>query len=138
MVVSGAPGGDHGPGDSSDELSKEERRLRLWAFATSPHGLGLSSSELWRSTPREIHALRKVYDSALYRWAIERAMYANVHFRKPEEAAFIPEDFLGRSDRTVRSAQQFKEKLAVQRANQALQAIRPGVVPEGLPDWARG
>lgn len=65
-------------------------------------------------------------------------MYANVNFREKDSAAFLPEDFLGRSNRAERGAQEFKDRLAVQRANAALMQIKAGDVPEDLPDWAKG
>jgi hypothetical protein len=95
-------------------------------------------------TPRELQALRDVYDADIKRWALERAMYANVNFLardntgRATEAAFIPEDFMGRSDRAKRTKQAAADRAAVMMANTALQRMRPGVEPDELPDWAKG
>ena len=45
--------------------------MKSWAFATSPHGLGLSSKQSWALTPREFAALRELHPQARA-WAAHR------------------------------------------------------------------
>ena len=145
--ASGAPGAGHSDqhGAGEAELTKDERRLRLWAFGTSPYGLGLRASDLWQLSPREFKALRDVHDAALTRWAIQQAMYANVHFRERDEhgkavdAAFIPEDFLGAGNRAQRTAQTQRDKYQVIMLNARLGKIVKGAPPgPNIPRWALG
>lgn len=132
-----APGAGHA--EPQDQLSSEERRLRLWAYASSPYGLGLPFGAIWKLSPREFLALRNIHDQQLRRWALERAMFANAHFRGKDTAAFIPEDFLGTSNYDERQRDQQREQLQVMQANASLAKIKRGAPPtEDVPAWARG
>ncbi len=105
--------------------------MKSWAYAVSPHGLGLSEERSWELTPREFHALQDVHTTALYRWAMQQASFYNAHFRGKGEPAYEPEHFLGTKTRKVMSV---KEKLEVQRVNLALEKI----TEDDVPDWAKG
>jgi hypothetical protein len=59
------PASGAGGAGSPEAVSKEEEWLKSWAFATSPHGLGLSSKQSWRLTPREFAALVDQHPHAL-------------------------------------------------------------------------
>ncbi len=111
----------------------------------SRHGLGLSTDDWWDATGRELQALREVYDGSLMRWAIEQAMYANVHFRERDSQGditgvpFVPEDFLGSGSRAQRTLQSAKEKAEVIQANARLAQMVRGAPPgDNIPAWARG
>lgn len=65
-------------------------------------------------------------------------MFANAHFRGKDDAAFIPEDFMGKSDRQERQRELQQSMIAAQRANASLMMMKPGDKPEGLPSWALG
>lgn len=72
-------------------------------------------------------------------WAIERADFANVHFRRAGEVAYIADDFLGAGDRQKRGLEEAKNVMATMKANSALAKIRPGAPPtEDVPVWAIG
>lgn len=74
-------------------------------------------------------------------WAVERADFANVHFRggQGNSTAYMAEDFLGTGDRAKRGLDQAKEQMAIAKANAALARIkRDGPAPEGIPIWAIG
>ncbi len=74
----------------------------------------------------------------LWRWAFERSMFANAHFRGKDEAAFLPDDFLGTGNRDQRSIDIFQDQQKTMQANIALSKIVKGAPPtEDIPDWAR-
>jgi hypothetical protein len=108
--------------------------LKSWAYAVSPHGLGLSEERSWSLTPREYSALREIHEQSLYRWALQQSAYYNVHFRGKGEPAWEPDHFLGKKLRSVKPRQSISEKLEVMRANQALLNI----TEEDVPAWAKG
>lgn len=78
------------------------------------------------------------------RWALDRAMFANVHMLprdrqgKPTQQIFKPEHFLGTETREVKKVDpldEYREKMAVMKANAALSRIKKGAPPpEGLSD----
>lgn len=116
--------------------------LALWAFATSQHGLGLTSQEFWGSTPREIAALKKVSEQPLHRWALERAHYFNAHWTRDDGNPWQAHHFFdtpeARKVREVaeRDAREFQTaKLA---EKQMLWQMKAGKFDESdLPWWAR-
>ncbi len=85
-----------------------------------------------------MQALVEVYEHKVRRWALERAMFANAHFRG-SGPAFIPEDFLGGADREQRQHDEAVSEMRAMQANSALMKIRKGEPPpEDVPDWAIG
>ena len=71
----------------------------MWAFAISPHGLGLSSLDFWAMTPRELASHRKVFDHGrefdLSLVAAIQATLHNAHFRHSKsDPVFEPEMFM--------------------------------------------
>ncbi len=79
------------------------------------------------------------------RWAIEQAMYANVHFRERDSQGnitgvpYVPEDFLGSGNRAQRTLQSAREKAEVIQANARLaQMVRGAPAGANIPDWAKG
>lgn len=89
-------------------------------------------------TPRELKALSDVHSTVLSRWAVERAMFANAHFRGKGETAFTTEDFLGTGNRVQRAAEEAGEQMRVMQANAALARILPGAPPtDDIPSWAK-
>lgn len=72
------------------------------------------------------------------RWASERADYRNVNFRAKDSPAWLPSDFLGRTERGQRLAGNAIDLMAVQSANLRLMSMRQGdPPPDDLPEWAR-
>jgi hypothetical protein len=131
-------GVSHGAGPDG-QLDPEERWLRLWAYGTSPHGLGVDPRRFWSLTVREFHALQQVHKAALMRWAIERAQFMNANFVHGDDEKWTPEDFLGEGDRAKRQNERFMSQAAAQQANINLLKIRKGAPPtEDVPIWARG
>lgn len=112
--------------------------MRSWAFATSPHGLGLSGARSWELTPREHAALVDVHKQTVTRWARARAQFANAHFRGENDVPFLADDFTGEGDREARQAEMQRSLLAAARANASLAQMKRGDKPEGLPSWALG
>lgn len=119
--------------------------MKLWAYGTSPHGLGLPSDHFWTLTVREFQALKSVHRSELMRWAIEQASFHNLNFLardsqgRPTEEPWKPEDFLGEGNRTLRNDEKQLSTIAAAQANTALMNLKPGEPPsDQVPDWARG
>lgn len=86
-------------------------------------------------------ALSRVFhERKLKPWAIERADFANVHFRQRGEVAYIADDFLGNGeDRKKRALEEAKSQMAAMKANTALAKIRrDGPPPPEVPAWAIG
>ena len=111
------------------ELTDDEW-LNIWAFGTSPYGLVLSEGRLWRMTPREFLALKKV-------WATEQAAFHNAHFRPADDTPFLPEDFITPEARTLRRAQMLRDKAAVMAESSRLSMMRVGDddgVPQAFKD----
>lgn len=109
----------------------------MWAFATSPHGLGLSSEVFWCLRMPEYLALKKIYDAKIRRWAIEQATLRNAHLT--DGVPWTPDDFLGKSDRQKRIWQHKKDQQSVQMANFQLSRIVAGAPPPpDTPEWAIG
>jgi hypothetical protein len=64
---SGGAAGEAGGGASdgiAGQLGGEEFWLKLWAFGTSPYGLGLPEFDFWLLTPREYAALKAEWNRA--------------------------------------------------------------------------
>jgi len=119
--------------------------LESWAFATSPYGLGLTSEQSWALTPREFQALEGVYLKHLERWGIERAQFANAHFRKNDGTLFDIDDFVsipGRGERRA-AAQRVRRESNQRMLREALVARQRRLMAahqfpeEDLPVWAR-
>ena len=98
-------------------------------------------------TPREMQALGDVRHQALTRWALERAMFANVHFRAQDksgryaDAPFEPGHFLGEKTREAPQPKKVdpfadvRDKMAVLQLNRKLASMKKGdPPPPGLSD----
>src|SRR5262249_8973576 len=134
-----APGtGGTSAGDTENPVAREARWLTLWAYATSPHGLGLTDSAFWALSYREFDALRTVARQPIERWAMEQAMFANAHFRGKDDPPWVAADFLEPNHREKTKAEATASKLAVLRANRILNQMKPGDKVDDLPPWARG
>jgi hypothetical protein len=91
-------------------------------------------------TPRELTALRAVHDrhhdATARRWAIERAAFANVHFRKVDggqyqDAPFILDDFLGTGDHHGRSLELQQSRREIAHENIRLAKLKRNSKLEG-------
>lgn len=131
-------GGQHGStGDKLDPIAEEKRWLKLWAFATSPYGLALSSDAFWDLTSIELDALK-------YEWAQSRALTLNMQ-AQTDGVAFTPEDVLNPGSRAHRVAQitakKNVEQMEAQAMNFKVQQLRrnKSAFPDSLvPEWAKG
>jgi len=118
--------------------------MRIWAYGTSPHGLGLDPVRFWHLSIREFIALKRIHREALLRWATERAMYANVNFVERDSSGnpigvpFLAEDFLGEGNRQARLDERAMSQFSAAQVNAQLEKIKKGDTPEGLPAWATG
>jgi hypothetical protein len=111
--------------------------LDLWAYAVSPHGLGLKPEFFWSLAIDEYRALERPHRYALERWGLERAHFCNAHF-KTDGVPWLPADFIGRGNRDQRIKQRRIDGAAVAVLNRQLAQMRPGMAePEWLPVWAR-
>ena len=103
-----------------------------WAFATSPHGLGLAPEVFWSLRTNEFLALRRA-------WAQEQAKFYNAHF-SGNGPAWMPDDFLKPKNRERRIAQGKRDKIESDMLNFKLAQIEaskgkgPG---KNIPFWAR-
>jgi hypothetical protein len=94
---SGAGAGGH---DGPAKLTGEAYWLEVWAFGTSPHGLGLAAEALWQLTPREYGALKAVWEASRkylnLRFAELQCVLHNAWFRSKDEhpQAYTVEQFL--------------------------------------------
>lgn len=106
--------------------------LRLWSFAVSRSGLGLTEREFWATTPRELSALRGVWldqsDREEYRHASLIATLYNAHFSQ-EGIPWTADDLLGKTDRKLRKREVMADKMATRRI--MIRASQNGP----LPDW---
>src|SRR5262252_8852108 len=102
-------------------MPPEDAMLWQWAFATSPapYGLGLSESQFWLSTPRQL-------DLSVELWSNYQATFHNAHFHDPDGLGWTAEDFRDPGARELRKAQQRRDKAAVVMANQRITSMRPG------------
>lgn len=116
--------------------------MRLWAYGTSPHGLGLSSRRFWMLSPREYYVLQDVQQAPTERWAIGMAAYHNGTF-VTDDVPWTADDFLGKGNRETRKWDRKRGDMAAQQQNSKLLSMvaRPTrddeLDPEGLPVWAR-
>lgn len=116
-----------------------------WAFATSPHGLGLTTEQFWGYTPREAKALEKIAEAPLHRWAAERAHFFNAHQMTSKGQEFKPwhaHDFFDTPEaRRVRAMAERDERefqAAKIAEKQELWQMKAGKFDESqLPGWAR-
>jgi len=109
--------------------------------------LGLSTRKSWLLTPREFHALERVYLDKLERWGFERAHSAALAGAKHESGRpFSVADFVStpaaRAQRNREEAERLELaalKRAEQRQMRAMKAaMKAGRLDEeGLPGWAR-
>jgi len=106
----------------------------MWAFATSPHGLGLSSESFWCLRTTEYQALRRAYEAPLKRWAFEQATFHNANF-ETKGAPWVPDDFLGQGNRQERIAQAARDKAETDLLNFELGRIQQGKTTS-VPFWA--
>ncbi len=70
--------------------------MELWAFGTSPHGLGLAKDDLFALTLREHAALRKVAEERSFSLAMFNQLRAdlhNAHMPRKDGRAWTAEDF---------------------------------------------
>ena len=137
-----APGADAGHGATTAPVTAAERedaRLKLWAFCTSPHGLGLTEELFWGMSYTEINAHQAVYEQqTLTRWAVSCADFRNAN-RAADAPAWTPDDFLGRGDYAARKRQATRDKIDVGMLNAKLGAMRKGDAPPStVPEWAIG
>ena len=96
--------GGSGPGSARDGRDGEpdaeltaDRWLEIWAFGTSPYGLGLTARQLWGLCSREHDALIKVRTEARERdKAMLAALRADLHNTSARqfERHFDPADFM--------------------------------------------
>ena len=114
--------------------------MRLWAYGTSPQGLGLHPSDFWTLSIREFYALESVQQADARRWAISQVIYVNAHLASGEEP-FLADDFLGTGNREKRYHDRMEGQRAAAKLNRKLLEIRPvkpgEAEPEWLPAWAR-
>ncbi len=104
--------------------------MELWAFGTSPYGLGLAPEAFWCLTQWEYDALRLP-------WAHEQARFANAHFNA-DGTPWIADDFMGWSTREQRHQQVLRDKAAVIAERRRLSQMRKGEIYDDIPDWAFG
>lgn len=112
----------------------------------------MSTEQSWNLTPREYSACVDVYKQQhLQRWALERSMFANAHFRGKDDPAWEPGDFIGESTREDRRAQIIRDQrdLALARladskisaaiggTNAATRTELDAFEWQSIPKWAR-
>ena len=91
--------GSGAAGDRDDGASEltEEYWLDLWAFGTSPYGLGLTEDKLWGLCPVEYLALKEQWkrsqEQSIHLLAVLRADIYNTA-GKTYDRTFEPKDFL--------------------------------------------
>lgn len=98
----------------------------------------LSEGEFWACTPRELWALREVWDAQnerdRYNLAQIQATLYNAHF-KTDGVPWTAEDLLGKTDRMERLREDRAAKFKATQVNRKLSAMKPGQT-EGVPEWA--
>lgn len=113
--------------------------MKLWAFGTSPYGLGLTPEAFWSLTPWEFECLRDVYDEPRKRWAISQADLRNINNYATDGAPWLPEDFLHEGNRAARVRQAKLDNAALIAEKLRLRKMKPGDPPAAnIPDWAFG
>jgi len=88
-------------------------------------------------SPLEFYALEAVQQADARRWAESQALQINMRL-KEGAVPFTGDDFLGRGSRNKRQAEHDEGQMRAALLNSQLAQMRPGVVPDQLPDWARG
>lgn len=68
------------------------------------------------------------------RWAQERADFRNAHHMYQNSTPWLADDFLGRGNYRARVRQSAKDKLDVVYENARLAQMKPGGVPDDVPD----
>jgi hypothetical protein len=90
--------------------------------------LALSQEDAWSLTPREIAALADVRNKKLdieaYRWAAHQAAFYNVHFCGKDQAAWIPDDFIGGGNHAKRTVELQMQKREIAMENQRLARVK--------------
>ncbi len=109
----------------------------MWAYGTSPHGLGLREPAFWLLSPREYYALREVEQARVRRWAEAMALRINLKLKEGAEP-FTAEDFMGIGNREQRERERAMAQRRVAELNRKVLAMKPGDKPAGLPKWAIG
>ena len=97
-AAGGEPGAER-DGDSTGPIAElsEEYWLDLWAFGTSPYGLGLTAETLWGLCDREFRALSRQWERAReYQMTLVAAMRADLFntSAKGYDRTFEARDFL--------------------------------------------
>ena len=128
-------------GAGSDLDGEQDPWFRLWAFGTSPHGLGLAEEDFWMLTPREYYALLDVQQANTKLWAISQAAFFNAHF-VTDGVPWNADDFLGAGSRDKRMAEKAESDRVVGRLvnnmKRKVRQTKPGdPEPADLPVWAR-
>lgn len=78
-----------------------------------------------------------MYERTLERWALERAQFCNASF-KTDGVPWLPDDFLGKGNRSEREKKHKAERLMGRLADLQLNtAMKPGQPePDFIPAWA--
>lgn len=112
-------GGDppDGSGPSGPVTRDEAYWRKLWAFGTSPYGLGLSESALWSLTPIEYDELREVWRDHRQ---FHKDLYAGlmtVMSRAWFKGEFDPSMFGGKKARPVQIQDYFRQTVEEKKGN---------------------
>lgn len=107
--------------------------MNIWAFGTSPYGLGLTADALWDLTEREYTALRGVWKASRShldrKFAEVQCMLANIYRNKDERSEpFAVEEFMpGFKPKEISPADRaLMIKARIQQQAAAFNAMRQG------------
>ena len=87
-------------------------------------------------SPLEFYALEAVQQAGARRWAESQALQINMRL-KEGAIPFTADDFLGKGDRIKRQSEHDEGQMRAALLNSQLGQMRPGVIPDQVPDWAR-
>lgn len=104
--------------------------MQIWAFGTSPHGLGLAPEAFWCLTQWE-------FDHLKMPWAHHQAQFHNAHFNSAG-TPWIAEDFMGGGNREQRIQMRLRDEAISVMENKRLSRMKKGEVSAEIPDWAFG
>lgn len=94
----GARSGDGAGAGGLEDGDRDAYWLEIWAYGTSPYGLGLDEETLWSLTPREFEALKRQHERshvpAMWMHAAIQATLHNAHFRGENQPAFQASQFM--------------------------------------------